>query len=74
MNPPFYFISTSKREENDSTKIKIVDIRNGKIIRILDYKNENLNCIRKINHPSIGDALIVGTSTNKIELLLPNYK
>ena len=74
-NPPFYFISTSKREENDSTsKIKIVDIRNGKIIRILDYKNENLNCIRKINHPSIGDTLIVGTSTNKIEILLPNYK
>ena len=37
----------------------------------LDYKNENVVFIRKICHPSIGDALIVRTSTFKIELLLP---
>ena len=73
-NPPFYFISTYNREENGSTKIKFVDIRNGKVIQNLDYKNDNLKYIIKINHPSIGDALLVLTSTNKIELLLPNDK
>ena len=55
-------------------KIKFVDIRNRKVIQNLDYKNDNLKYIIKINHPSIGDALLVLTSTNKIELLLPNDK
>ena len=72
-NPPFYFISTFKNEE-DGSNLKIVDIRNGKIIKNLDYKKDKLACIRKISNHSIGDALIVRTKAGKIELLLPNDK
>lgn len=73
-NSPFYFISTFKNEEDSSTNLKIVDIRNGKIIQNLDYKKGKLIFIRKINHHSMGDALIVRTKSDKIELLLPNDK
>ena len=73
-NSSLYLISIFNRNEKDSCKLKFVDIRNGKIMHNLDYKNENVVFIRKIFHPSIGDALIVRTSTFKIELLLPKDK
>ena len=73
-NSPLYFISTSKNGKDASTNLKIVDIRNGKIIQNLDYKKDILTFIRKINHHSIGDVLIARTKAYKIELLLPDDK
>ena len=70
-NSNFCLISIFHGEEN-STIIKLVDLKNGKIIKdLMKYENENLISIDKISHESFGDAVLVSTNNGKIKMLLP---
>ena len=70
-NSNFCLISIFHGEEN-STIIKLVDLKNGKIIKnLIKYENENLISIDKISHESFGDAVLVSTNNGKIKMLIP---
>ena len=43
--------------------IKIVDIKTGKVIKVLIGDDDDINCIKKINHPQFGICLITKGNT-----------
>ena len=73
-NDQFYLVLLISRDNKNSI-IKIFDLKKREIIKNLyNSENEIFFSIKKINHHSLGEALIVSTNNNKIKLLLSTNK
>ena len=48
--------------------IKLIDLRNGKVINNLNSHKDLVICIKKIMHPYYGECLITGDSSGIIKL------